>query len=446
MKQRQRFAIAAALTAFPVLTLAQQAAMPPATAKVPVTDVYHGVRVVDDYRWLENWADPKVKAWVTAQNAYTQSYVSRLPQRAAIVEFLNKSQQQAHIAYRDFQYAGGMLFALKFDPEKSGAALVVFSSPEDKASERTVVDLNTLEAGKVFQSDWYQPSRDGRLVGMALSTGGSEDGSLYVFDVATGKQAGEVVPRAQFGTGGGDMAWKADGSGFYYTRYPQGNERPAEDANFYQQVYFHKLGTPATEDRYVLGREFPRIAETTFDVTNDGKRTLVTVANGDGGEFEHFVLGSDGAVTQVTHFADKIVDAQWGADDSLWLLSHARSDRGEIDRIPASSLKLADAVSVVPPLKGSMEGTGGEGDAKRFLAGEHELYVTVIEGGPEEILKFDLQGKSEGKVPVPEVASVSTLVPLTGDSFLYRASTYTRPAEWFRYNGTAPHKHCRSVM
>ena len=435
MNKLQALAFAAVVVS-PAWIAAQQPGTPPSTEKIPVTDSYHGVSVIDDYRWLENGDDAKVKAWVATQNAYTQSYVSKLPQRPAIVEFLKKSRLQAHIAYGGFQYAGGLLFALKFDPKKSGAALVVFSSPENKTSERTVVDLNTLEGGKVFQSNWYEPSRDGRLVGMALSTGGSEDGSLYVFDVATGKQVGEVVPRAQFGTGGGDMAWKADGSGFYYTRYPQGNERPAEDANFYQQVYFHKLGTPATQDRYVLGKEFPRIAETTFDVTNDGKRVLVTVSNGDGGEFEHFVLGPDGTAIQVTHFSDKIVDVQWGADDSLWLLSHAQSDRGQMDHIPANSLKLADAVTVVPPLQGSMEGTGGEGDAKRFLVGEHELYVTVIEGGPEEILKFDLQGKSEGKVPVPEVASVSTLVPLTGDSFLYQASTYTQPPQWFRYNGT----------
>ena len=127
-------------------------------------------------------------------------------------------------------------------------------------------------------------------------------------------------------------------------------------------------------------------------------------------------------------------------------LSHAKSDRGEIDHIPANSLKLADAVTVVPPMKGSMEGTGGEGDAKRFLAGEHELYVTVIEGGPEEILKFDLQGKSEGKVPVPEVASVSALVPLTGDSFLIgRARTPSRRSG-FATTVRAPRKHCRSVM
>ncbi len=416
-----------------VWVVAQQPGPPPPTEKIPVSDTYHGVKVVDDYRWLENWDDPKVKAWVASQNAYTQSYVSVLPQRAAILESLKKSRQQAHVAYGGFQSAGGMLFALKFDPEKSGASLVVFTSPADKSSERTVVDLNTVESGKVFQASWYKPSSDGKLVGLALSTGGSEDGSLYVFDVATGKQVGEVVPRAQFATGGGDMAWKNDGSGFYYTRYPQGNERPAEDANFFQQVYFHKIGTPTAGDAYVLGKEFPRIAETHLDASGDGKRLLITVANGDGGEYEHFVLGADRTATQVTHFADKIVDAQFGPDDSLWLLSHAKNDRGEIDHLPATSLKLADALTVVAPMKSSIEGAG---DQRSFWIGEHKLYVTVIDGGPEEILKFDLAGKSEGKVPVPEVASVSGLVPLAGDSFLYQASTYTQPAEWFRYDGS----------
>jgi prolyl oligopeptidase len=135
---------------------------------------------------------------------------------------------------------------LKFDPEKSGASLVVFHSPEDQASERTVVDLNTLVKSQVFQASWYKPSLDGTMVGMALGTGGSEDAALYVFDVGTGKQIGNPVPRVQFATAGGDMAWTADRRGFYYTSYPQGNERPAEDANFYQQAYYHVLGSSAT--------------------------------------------------------------------------------------------------------------------------------------------------------------------------------------------------------
>jgi prolyl oligopeptidase len=378
-------------------------AEPPQTEKIPVRDIYHGVSVVDDYRWLENGDDPKVKAWVDAQNAYTQAYLSKLPQRAGIVTFLKATRQKAQVQYSDLLYAGGRLFALKHDPQKSGAALVVFRSPEDQASERTVVDLNTLAAGKVFQSSWYKPSPDGTEVGMALGTGGSEDAALYVFDVATGKQIADPVPRVQFATAGGDMAWTGDGQGFYYTRYPQGNERPAEDANFYQQVYYHVLGSSAAQDKYVLGREFPRIGETALETAHDGKRILVTVEDGDGGSYEHFLIEADGRITQITRFADKVVDVQFGADDSLWLLSHAKSDLGELDHLQAGSVKLADAVRVVPPMSGSIEGTGSVGDMRHFGAADHALYVTVIDGGPEQILKFDLRGKKDGKVPVLSV-------------------------------------------
>lgn len=408
----------------------------PKTEKIPVTAVYHGISVTDDYRWLENGDDPKVKAWVASQNAYTQGYLSRLPQREAIVSFLRKMRQEAHVQYGGFQYAGGLLFALKFDPEKSGASLVVFRSPEDLASERTIVDLNTLVAGEVFQASWYKPSLDGSMVGLALGKGGSEDAALYVFDVAAGKQIGEPVPRVQFATAGGDMAWTGDGKGFYYTRYPQGNERPPEDANFYQQVYYHVLGTSPTLDRYVMGKEFPRIGEIKLETGHDGKHMIVTVANGDGGTFEHFLLSPDGTASQITHFDDKIVDIEFGADDSLWLLSHAKSDHGELDHLQAGDTKLEDAVRVVPPLHGSIEGDGSVDDAGRFWAADHVLYVTVIDGGPEEILKFDLNGKNEGKVPVPVVASVGPLVPLTGDAFLYSAQTYVQPRQRYRYNGT----------
>ena len=91
MNKRDALALAAALLIGSGWAAAQQIGPPPSTERTPVTDTYHVVSVVDDYRWLENWDDPKVKAWVAAQNAYTQSYVSKLPQRPAIVEFFKKS-------------------------------------------------------------------------------------------------------------------------------------------------------------------------------------------------------------------------------------------------------------------------------------------------------------------------------------------------------------------
>ena len=129
---------------------------------------------------------------------------------------------------------------------------------------RIIVDPNTIDPSGQTAIDWFVPSPDGGKVAVSLSKNGSEDGSVHVFDTATGRELGDVVPRAQFPTGGGSLAWSADGTGFYVTRYP-GTERPEAERHFFQQVYYHKLGTDPASDRYVLGRDFPRIAETVLD-------------------------------------------------------------------------------------------------------------------------------------------------------------------------------------
>ena len=88
----------------------------------------------------------------------------------------------------------------------------------------------------------------------------------------------------RYPTAGGSAAWNADGSGIYYTRFPRKGKRPDADLNFYQQVYFHKLGTNDSEDTYSIGKDFPRIAEINLQASHDGKYILATVANGDGGD------------------------------------------------------------------------------------------------------------------------------------------------------------------
>ncbi|HET9086267.1 MAG TPA: prolyl oligopeptidase family serine peptidase [Acidobacteriaceae bacterium] len=412
---------------------------PPPTKKEPVVDVYHGVKVTDDYRWLEDGQSPAVKQWVAAQNAYTHSYLEPLPQRAALAKYLRTARQKAKPDYRALESSAGRLFALKYDPQKAGPVLVTFDSPENKASERAVVDLNTFLDGKPSQVDWYLSSPDGKLVGLALSTGGSEDGALYVVDAATGKQVGVAVPRVNFATGGGSMAWKLDGSGFYYTRYPQGNERLDADKNFYQQVYFHKLGTAPATDSYVAGKDFPRIAETTLEMSPDGHELLISVANGDGGEFEHFLVRANGQPQQVTHFQDGVVHATFGAKDDLYLLSRKQSDRGTILRLPAGDTNLAEAKPILTPTgKASLvsSGTGFPMSDRSYWAGTDRIYATVVDGGPEEILVFDLDGKPLGRVPLPKVASVGSLVPLGKSGILYSMQTYTQPAAWYRYDGS----------
>ena len=147
-----------------------------------------------------------------------------------------------------------------------------------------------------------------------------------MFDTASGNETGDVIPHVQYPTASGSLAWRADGLGFYYTRYP-GTERPEADRDFYQQVYFHTLGAAPSADTYVLGADFPKLAEVALSTRQNTKYVLVSVQNGDGGTFEHFVIGPNGHVRQATHFDDQVVGAAIGPDDRLYLTSRRGAAR-----------------------------------------------------------------------------------------------------------------------
>jgi prolyl oligopeptidase len=253
-----------------VLTGTALLAQPPAAQKRPVTDNYHGVTVTDDYRWLENSADPAVKAWSDAQNLTARKYLDGLPAREAVFDELKKLYAQRSVRYRDLKFRRGLLFAMRTKPDKEQPALVTLKSADDPASDRAIVDPNGIDAKGGTEIDFYEPSLDGRYVAVSLSTGGSESGDVHVYDVSALRALPDVVPRVNGGTAGGSVAWNADGSGFFYTRYPRAGERPAPDLDFYQQIYFHRLGTKTEQDVYALGKDFPRIAEIALDSSEDG--------------------------------------------------------------------------------------------------------------------------------------------------------------------------------
>ena len=137
-------------------------------------------------------------------------------------------------------------------------------------------------------------------------------------------------------TGGGSAAWTADGSGIFYTRYPHPGERPAADIDFYQQVWFHRLGTPVAEDQYAIGKDFPRIAEIGLEASEDGQWILASVANGDGGDFAHYLRDAAGRWQQLTRFEDGIKAVKFGRDGALYLLSRKDAPRGKVLRLPHS--------------------------------------------------------------------------------------------------------------
>jgi prolyl oligopeptidase len=422
---RRLLILAALSTAMPALALDPA----PATPKKPVTDTYHGVAVTEDYRWLEA-DDPEVKRWSDAQNARTRAYLDGIPHMKEIRARVDQLVRSSSIGYDIIAQRGGKLIAYKFDPAKQQPMLVTLDSADDTKSEHVVVDPNALDASGSLTIDWAIPSPDGRKVGVSLSSGGSEKGDLHVYDVATATDSGEVVPHVHEGTAGGGMAFAPDGSGVWYTRYPRPGERPDAESSFYQQVFFHRFGAKDADDRYELGKGLPKIAEIALALKRDGKWLLAEVKNGDGGEQEYFVRAATpkGKWTQISTFADKIVRAAFGDDDTLYLMSRQGAPMGKLLRLPLAAPKLANAKLVVPESDGAIQ---------RIVATKSRLYVEELVGGPSRVRIFDLAGKPLGELPLLPVSSTYGIVRLDGDDVLFDNGSWIAQPAWYRYDAAS---------
>src|SRR5262245_2415638 len=394
----------------------------PQTPQRPVTDTYYGIKVVDPYRWLEDWSKSEVQTWTAAQTRYTRAQLDARPFADAVRDRVKALGSSPQPRWTGLIYRSGVLFAIKYQPPLNQPLIVSMGTAADPASERVIVDPNRLDSSGTTTIDFYQPSLDGRLIAVSLSKGGTEDGTLHVFEVATGKEFADRVPRANGGTAGGGVAWDRDARGFFYARYPHAGERPTADLPFYQQVYYHKLGTTSDTDTYAVGREFPRIAENQLQTSADGRYVLATVLNGDGGEFAHFIAGVDGKWRKISSFADRTTTAMFGDDDSLYLLSHRNAPHGAILKMSPSDQSVLSAREVY---------RAADGDIADFEVTKDQLFVSLVIGGPSEVHVMDRDGKRDTKVNLPALSAVTQLVAV-GDDVLGLTERFTEPAAWYR--------------
>jgi prolyl oligopeptidase len=362
------------------------------------------------------------------ENERTRAYFAQLPFRDGIAQQLTQLRGEESARYNDLQERKGRIFALRFKPPAQQPVLVRLSSLEPPALWRTVFDPNAYNTNGTTAIDWYLASPDGRLVAVSLSEGGSEQGTLHFFEVDTGRKLVDEIPRVQYPTGGGSAAWTANGAGILYTRYPHQGERPEADVNFYQQVWFHRLGTPVTEDQYSIGKDFPRIAEVEMQASPDGQWIVATVANGDGGDFAHYLRDATGKWQQVTRLEDGVKRVKFGRDGALYLLSRKNAPRGQVLRLPLDTPDLAKATVAAPESRGTVQ---------EFAPSDHGLYVSYILGGPSALFYYQRGSTRARVIPIEPVSSVSGLDSWQGDDAVFGNVSYVKPFAWFTYNRTS---------
>ncbi len=427
--------VAASFLCLPVLLAATGDVAPP-TRRAPVEDRYHGVSVADDYRWLEGAASPEVVAWTEAQNRYTRSVLDALPGADGLRRRVREIRTIEVPRFGALKAAGGRLFALRFRPPQQQPVLVVLGSVDRPDEARVLVDLNRIDPAGGTSMDWYVPSLDGRRVAVSLAQGGSERGDVHVYDVDSGQPLADVIPRVNYGTAGGSLAWDARGEGFYYTRYPRKGERPEADLDFYVQVYYHRLGTPESHDRYEIGKDFPRIAEIELRTRPDGRYLLANVQNGDGGEFEQHLRREDGSWTRLSHFADRVLEAVFDpADESLLLLSRAGAARGRLLRLALRpSGPLDPPRPFLPEGEAVIESSFSWDATSKIVPTRDRLYLVEQTGGPERVRALDRTGRELGTLPLPEASAVYQILPEPGrDALLVQSASYVEPTIWYRF-------------
>lgn len=409
----------------------------PPTAVQEVTDSYGDLKVADPYRWLEDANDPKVKEWSAAQDAHSRKYFDSLPFRNPIYERLMKQISATSSSFYGLQATSGSLFAFYNQPPKQQPMIATLTDSADPASAKVILDPNTINDKGTTAIDWFAPSPKGDLIAVSMSDNGSEDGSLHIIDVATGKETDSVIARVQYPTGGGSVAWRADGSGFWYTRYP-GPDEAADRQHFFQQIYFHKMGDTPDKDTYVLGKDFPKVAEIYLTNNGNSDSIIATVANGDGGEFAHYLLRNDGSIQQFTHFDDKIVVASMGPDNAIYLVSRMGAPRGKLLKLSVNDLDLKHATLLVPESEAVMQ-TGGEFGGSPVVVTKNSIYVRELVGGPSRVAMFDHEGKPTGDLPLPDVAAVQELEPLANGTVLYSVSTFLKLPYFAKYDEATKH-------
>src|SRR5258708_7281686 len=329
---------------------------PPVAAVRVVTDEYFGVKVADPYRYLEDLANPEVTAWFKGQNDYTRAVLGRIPGRSAFLTRIKGLDESAPARITDLRrLPGDRYFYQKRLASEDVAKLYVRDGL--KSDERLLVDPTKFmtAGGPHYVISYYAPSFDGKYVAAGISAAGSEDAVLRVFDTSTGKETGDVLDRAQFGS----PTWMPDGRSLLYNRLQQLTSASAPtDRYLNSRTYLHVLGTQPGKDRLVFGAGTPNViidaSDIPFVAVPPGASYAVgVIAHGVRNEITAYVAPLDSLTSATVPWkrfcdVDDDVTAFDVRGDDLYLVSHQGASRFKVLHTKLSNPQVPSPELVLP--------------------------------------------------------------------------------------------------
>lgn len=390
----------------------------PETKKVDTVDVYYGTEVQDPYRWLEDDQSEETKEWVKKQVAVTNNYLEQIPFRDKIeqrlTEVWNYTRQGTPLRKGDYW------FFMRNDGLQDQAVLYVREGEEGE--ERVLLDPNKLsEDGTVALAD-YEISEDGQYMAYAISRGGSDWREIYVRDVQTAEDLDDHLKWAKFS----NISW-IDGKGFYYSRY----DAPAEgeeltNLNEYQQVYFHKVGQPQSEDKLVFKDTENALRNYTASVDDDEENLLLygTRSTNNNSLMIKAIGGERWTVADTTY--ENNTSYLGTVDDKYWVLTDFGAPRYRVMAFDPENPAIENWEEVIP------EGDGVLKDLSLSKSFAVALYVIDAES---HLKVFNLNGEDQYDIELPAPGSVGALRTIKDDNrVFYSFNSYNVPNKIYSYN------------
>ncbi len=402
----------------------------PPTRTVDASDTYFGVKVADPYRWLEDGKSPEVQAWLAAQNKLARSYLDPLPGRAALE---NRYKQLMRIDTISAPgRAGDRYFYMKRKADQEKAVLY-WRPVNDPQAEHVLIDPNQFMATDNASLGETAVTLDGKLMAYTLKPNNADEATLYVKDVATGKDLpGEVIDGAKYAS----PSWLPDGSGFVYTYLPPAENGHIEDRPGLAVVRYHKLGTDPKNDPVIHAKSGDPTKFIGADVSRDGKWIFFEQASIDNTNDVYYQpLHGEPTAALAKTWKPFVVGKKFSYGVEAWkgdAYIHTNEDatRYRLYKVSLNDPSRAKWKEIVPESPTAvLQGTG--------IVGGH-LLLDYLENVTSKIDICDLDGKLVRHLELPGIGSASAGGDPDYNELFYEFNNFTQPLEIFETSVTDP--------
>ncbi|MFZ5623059.1 MAG: prolyl oligopeptidase family serine peptidase [Gemmatimonadota bacterium] len=422
------FATTLALAAAPALAQIP-VPVPPPTPQVDQVDDYHGTKVADPYRWLEDLDSPATAQWVAAQNAVTFSYLAKLPLREPIRNRLTRLWNYERFGV-PFSKNGRYFFSRNDGLQNQS----VFCVQQTLGSApRVLLDPNTLSADGTVALTITSPSPDATLLAYGTSASGSDWQEYRIRDVATGADKADVLKWIKFSS----AAWTRDNQGFFYSRYPEpADGKGLAAATKHHKIYYHRVGTPQADDRLIFERPDQPEWYLSGEVSDDGRYLVIYANSGTDRRNRVFIKDLRNPVrpdlaAPVRPFLDAF-DASYevlGNDGTLmYVLTDKDAPRKRIVGIELGKADPASWTTIVPE---------GEEPIEWVRLVSDQFVVGYLRDVKSVLRRFTLAGKPLGEIELPGLGAVGATSGERHDREMFFAFTsFLYPTTIFRFDFT----------